>query len=87
MRGGERRDDPPEMVADNCGVPWGIPGRDPSTDHRRVPLEAGGVMEFIYAPIHGFLVYLAQGWLLPFPVEPMMGSHGDHSILLQRGEL
>lgn len=39
----------------------------------------------IYAPINAFLLYLAQGWRLPFPVEPMMGSHGDHSILLHRG--
>ena len=41
----------------------------------------------IYAPLSGFVVMLAEGWLLPFVVEPMMGSHGDHSILLHRGEM
>ena len=41
----------------------------------------------IYAPLSGFVVMLAQGWNLPFVVEPMMGSHGDHSILLHRGAL
>lgn len=41
----------------------------------------------IYAPLHGFVVMLAEGWKLAFVVEPMMGSHGDHSILLHRGAL
>lgn len=50
----------------------------------------------IYAPLAGFVVYLAEvwpawkepyfggGWRLPFVVEPMMGSHGRDSILLTR---
>jgi hypothetical protein len=46
-----------------------------------VPLE----YEAIYAPVSGFLVYLADGWTLPFVVEPMHGHHGQYSILLTRG--
>ncbi len=41
-------------------------------------------MEFIYAPLGGFLSYLTEGWRLPFIVEPMMAHHGRHSILLWR---
>lgn len=41
-------------------------------------------MEAIYAPIGGFLIYLADGWELPFIVEPMAGHHGAYSVLLTR---
>lgn len=40
-------------------------------------------MTVIYAPVNGFLVYLTQGWTLPFIVEPMVGHHGRYSILLE----
>ena len=40
--------------------------------------------EAIYAPVSGFLVYLADGWQLPFVVEPMEAHHGRYSILLTR---
>lgn len=40
--------------------------------------------EAIYAPVSGFLVFLADGWELPFVVEPMSGHHGEYSILLTR---
>ena len=56
--------------------------------HLRTRTGEGGVTEYlIYAPLHEYLHLLAQGWRLPNPVEPMMGSHGDHSILLHRGAL
>lgn len=38
----------------------------------------------LYAPIDGWLVLLADGWRLPFVVEPMRLHHGRHSILLER---
>lgn len=38
----------------------------------------------LYAPRRRFLALLAQGWELPFVVEPMPGGHGAHSILLTR---
>lgn len=38
----------------------------------------------IYAPLDRFLVLLADGWHLPFIVEPMRGNHGRYSILLER---
>lgn len=37
-----------------------------------------------YAPRNRFLALLAQGWSLPFIVEPMMAHHGRYSILLER---
>lgn len=49
--------------------------------------ELGGVCmitEAIYCPLDSWLVMLVDGWLLPNPVEPMPGRHGDHSILLTR---
>lgn len=39
---------------------------------------------FVYAPVNQFLGYLAQGWNLPDPVEPMAGHHGRYSVLLWR---
>ena len=43
------------------------------------------MIEFvIYAPLHGFVVMLAEGWKLPRVVEPMAGHHGRYSILLSR---
>lgn len=36
-----------------------------------------------YAPVGGFLVYLARGWMLPDPVDVMKGHHGTYSILLR----
>ena len=43
------------------------------------------MMEYLYAPIGGFIVLLAQGWRFPgLIVEPMAGHHGTYSILLTR---
>ena len=44
------------------------------------------MIEVIYAPRHQFLALLVKGWRLPFVVEPMPGSHGDHSVLMERKE-
>lgn len=44
----------------------------------------GGMIEAIYAPRNQFLALLAQGWRLPFIVEPMQAHHGKYSILLER---
>ena len=41
-------------------------------------------MELMYALINRFLLLMADGWRLPFPVEPMMGHHGQYSILMRR---
>lgn len=38
----------------------------------------------MYAPKDCWLALLLQGWLLPFIVEPMPGSHGQWSILLEK---
>jgi len=43
-----------------------------------------GAMEFIYAPINGWLVMLADGWELPWIVAEMPYPHGLYSILLRR---
>ena len=43
-----------------------------------------GAIEFLYAPINGWLVLLAQGWELPFIVKEMPYPHGAYSILLRR---
>lgn len=40
--------------------------------------------EVFYAPNNQFLALLAQGWRLPFIVEPMIAHHGKYSILLER---
>lgn len=42
------------------------------------------MIECLYAPKGRFLVLLAEGWRLPFVVEPMPGNHGRYSILLER---
>lgn len=42
------------------------------------------VCEFIYAPVRGFLPFLARGWRLQDVAEPMQGHHGRYSILLWR---
>ena len=49
-------------------------------------LQAGeDVREYLYAPIGGFIILLAQGWRFPgLIVEPMAGHHGTYSILLAR---
>jgi len=41
-------------------------------------------MEAIFAPVDQFLALLADGWELPWVVEPMAGHHGAWSILLTR---
>lgn len=38
----------------------------------------------LYAPVHGWLALLADGWRLPMVVEPMPLHHGQYSILLER---
>ena len=43
-----------------------------------------GDLMVLYAPRNRFLAPLAEGWQLPFVVEPMLGSHGEYSILLER---
>ena len=40
--------------------------------------------DFLYAPLSKYLALLAQGWALPFVVEPMQGHHGRYSVLLRR---
>ena len=37
-----------------------------------------------YAPLTGFLAYLARGWRTQFIVEPMPGQHGWYSMILWR---
>jgi hypothetical protein len=39
-----------------------------------------------YVPLHGFLIYLATGWQLPWIVEPMAGPHGAYSVLVTRDD-
>ena len=40
----------------------------------------------LYAPRDRWLALVAQGWRLPFVVEPMHGHHGTYSVLLWRPE-
>lgn len=40
--------------------------------------------ELIYAPITGFLLYLAMGWRPMFVIEPLPGGHGRYSLYLWR---
>ena len=40
----------------------------------------------MYHDRHHWLAALAEGWELPFVVEPMAAHHGEHSILLERHE-
>jgi len=40
--------------------------------------------EVLFAPRDHFLSLLADGWLLPFIVEPMQGHHGHYAVLLWR---
>ena len=41
--------------------------------------------ECIYAPVNGFLVYLAKGWeFSDLVVEPIEGFHGHWSMILTR---
>jgi len=47
-------------------------------------LFTGTGMTVIYAPITGFLAYLADGWRLQDVAEPMAGHHGAYSVLLWR---
>ena len=42
------------------------------------------VMEYLHAPPWRFLARLAEGWSLPFIVEPLQSHHGHYSILLRR---
>ena len=41
-------------------------------------------MEYLHVPRDGWLLYLADGWRLPFVVEPCIGGHGAYSITLWR---
>lgn len=41
-------------------------------------------MTVLFAPFGGFLVFLAQGWRLPFIVEPMPGHHGLRGVVLEK---
>lgn len=43
-------------------------------------------MLVLYAPRDRWLALVAQGWRLPFVVEPMHGHHGTYSVLLWRPE-
>lgn len=38
----------------------------------------------IYAPVDGFLRFLAQGWRLCFIVEPIQAHHGAWSMWMWR---
>lgn len=40
--------------------------------------------EVLFAPRAAFLPQLAQGWQLPFIVEPMIAHHGHYAVLLWR---
>lgn len=44
-------------------------------------------MQILFADRNRFLALLAEGWCLPFVVEPMPRGHGAYSVLLERGEL
>ncbi len=39
-----------------------------------------------YVRLDRFILALADGWSLPFVVEPMRGHHGAYSVLMTRGE-
>jgi len=39
----------------------------------------------IYAPLDRFIFWLAQGFELPFIVEPDSSHHGRHVLILTRG--
>lgn len=41
---------------------------------------------FIYAPINRFLMKLHAGWQLPDVAEPMIGHHGNYSMLMWRSD-
>jgi len=41
--------------------------------------------EVLFAPRDHFLSLLADGWLLPFIVEPMAAHHGHYAVLMTRG--
>lgn len=41
--------------------------------------------EILFAPRDCFLCLLADGWCLPFIVEPMMAHHGHYAVLMTRG--
>ena len=47
-------------------------------------LGAVGVTEYLHVPRDGFLLYLADGWQLPFIVELSIRHHGRYSVTLQR---
>ena len=38
----------------------------------------------IHVSLHRFLIYLCDGWRLPFIVQPMIGNHGNYAITLER---
>ena len=40
----------------------------------------------IYAPLDGFVWYLARGWKFGLVVEPMVLPHGQYSVLMMRAE-
>lgn len=40
--------------------------------------------DYIHVPLDGFLLYLAQGWRLPFVVQPAAHHHGRYSITVWR---
>lgn len=40
--------------------------------------------DMIYAPVGGFIVYLAMGWRLGFIVEPIQAHHGFYSMWMWR---
>lgn len=41
-------------------------------------------MTYLHAPLSRFVLLLADGWRLPFVVEPTRGNHGNYSVTLWR---
>ena len=44
------------------------------------------MMWAVYVPLDRWLLRLADGWQLPWIVQPMGGAHGAYSILMTRDD-
>lgn len=42
------------------------------------------MVEYMHVSKESWMLYLAQGWRLPFVVQPTIGNHGNYSITLWR---
>ena len=41
-------------------------------------------MQVMLVPLNQYLAHLAEGWSLPFIVEPAPGHHGLRAIILEK---